>query len=115
DDPQGIRAQGERTDLPDALGRAGDHDPVPRRRTPSANSAVSLPRASSPSVAAVMSADPTITPSAYEAISAACSPLRTPSPTPQARPEISRTRAVRVRGASETTSRAPVTPMTAWT
>src|SRR5690606_9490165 len=55
DDPQGVRAQRERPELPHPLGRAGDHEPAPGRRTPSASSAVSRLRESSPSVAAVMS------------------------------------------------------------
>ena len=58
-----------------------------------------------------MNADPTMTASANPAIWAACSPVRTPSPTPIGRSVSSRQRATSDGAADETWSRAPVTPM----
>ena len=53
-----------------------------------------------------------MTPSAKPAISAACAPLETPSPTQTAMSgRASRVRATSVRAASLTVARAPVTPM----
>src|SRR5699024_7556469 len=64
DDAQRVRADRQRAEVPHALRRTRDHDAAPGLRTPSASSAVSPARASPPSVAAVMRAEPTITPSA---------------------------------------------------
>jgi hypothetical protein len=63
-------------------------------------------------------ADPTITPSAYAATSAAWAPLLTPSPTPTGRSVPSRRAAAFVRdtrgpASSLVVARAPVTPITA--
>jgi hypothetical protein len=52
-----------------------------------------------------------MTPSANPAISAACSPDRTPSPTPIGRSVCARQRATILGAAEATTSRAPVTPI----
>ena len=91
--------------------------PLTRRRTPPASSAASVPAAraaaaSEPaSSTARTNADPTMTPSAYPATSAAWSALDTPSPTPTGRSVTRRTRATSPGAAAEVCARAPVTPM----
>src|SRR5690606_15133638 len=86
-------------------------------RTPSASWAVSsrsavvpLPEAT-PSPSARTSAEPTITPSANEATSAACSRVETPRPTQIGRSVTARVRATRSRAPEPTLVRAPVTPI----
>ena len=58
-------------------------------------------------------AEPTITPSAYDATSAAWSPWETPRPTHTGRSVTVRVRATNGPARSLLDSRAPVTPMTA--
>ena len=75
-------------------------------------------RSSGWSSSARTNAEPTITPSAYDATSAAWSPLLTPRPTPTGRSAPRSDTAALVRATSGPASslvvvRAPVTPMTA--
>ena len=71
DDAQRVGADGDRTEVPHALRRAGKRGQQHRRhaagtlsRTPPANSPVRVCTAETPSASAVTSAEPTITPSA---------------------------------------------------
>src|SRR5690606_900298 len=89
-----------------------------RRRTPSArepaSSATSATPAASSSASSILrtNAEPTTTPSAKPAISAAWSAFETPRPTLIGRSVVLRVRSTRTAAASPTCSRVPVTPMT---
>src|ERR1700730_1649647 len=81
-------------------------------RTPTASSSVSVPTLTTPPCPrADTNAEPTTTPSAPAAISAACSRDRTPSPTPTGMSDTAFTRETNSGAACDTTSRAPVTPI----
>ena len=79
----------------------------------SAPSALSPLALSSASSSTRTNAEPTITPSAYDATWAAWSPLETPRPTPIGRSVTARVRSTRGPARSEVVARVPVTPMTA--
>src|SRR3954464_6643176 len=121
DDAQRVRPDRQRPDLPDALRGAGDggeDHAGTLARTPPASSAASRPTAAAParspsaSRRARTNADPTMTPSAKAATSAAWVPSETPRPTHTARPgATSRVRATSFSAASLTVARVPVTPI----
>src|SRR5699024_1589889 len=123
EDAQGVevdrqRPEGERGDR-----GAGDHVLSPQlsvraRSTPPRRSSATAARAvraaaSSPSCSssARTKAEPTITPSAYEPTSAACSPFEPPSPTQTVFAPAARVGATRPSVAFETLARVPVTPI----
>src|SRR4029077_13098118 len=117
DDAKRIRPDRYRAQIPDALWRTRNVSQNCRRhavilcRTPSASSAVSDRTAGIPSFNAATNADPTMTPSAKAPISAACSRDRTPSPTPTGMSDTAFTRRTSSGAATDTASRAPVTPI----
>src|SRR5699024_1107671 len=83
------------------------------RRTPVASSAAVARTASAPCRPAETRADPTMTPSANAATSAAWLPERTPNPTPIGQSVCFLVRSTSPRACSPTVSRSPVTPITA--
>src|SRR5690606_27900155 len=114
---------------PGDIGCAGGNAPGPRARRqrpariPSAISSASARTPASPDARSGassmrrMNAEPTMTPSANPATSAAWAPLEMPSPSPTGRPEpplsmIARVRSTRRGAPVSTAERVPVTPIT---
>src|SRR4029077_18958484 len=117
DDEQRIRPNRDHTEMPNTLRRARYVRQVSRRhavilcRTPSASSSVSDRTAGIPSFNADPNAEPAMSPSAKSPLSAACSRDRTPSPTPTGMSDTAFTRRTSSGAATDTASRAPVTPI----